>query len=77
MTRVAPRRAATNDSTPLPQPTSMTVSPGPTSSASAIVRLVWVGAKTPGFTSIVKGPVRPFQSSRFGEASLMSTHRAW
>ena len=49
ITRRAPSRAATNDSTPLPQPTSITVSPGSISSASAIVRLVCVGANTPGF----------------------------
>ena len=62
ITRLAPSRAATNDSTPLPQPTSITVSSGPISSASAIVRLVCVGLKTPGFNRIVNGPVRPFHS---------------
>ena len=47
ITRLAPSLAATNESTPLPQPTSITVSPGSISSASAIVRLVCVGWKTP------------------------------
>ena len=42
--------AATNDRTPLPQPTSITVSPGSISSASAIVRLVCVGANTAGLS---------------------------
>jgi hypothetical protein len=73
MTRAAPNRADTKDSTPLPHPTSMTVSVGSISSASAIVRLVWEGANTPGFTSIVNGPVRPFHtSSLFGSFVCVS-----
>ena len=71
ITRLAPSRAATNESTPLPQPTSITTSSGPISSASAIVLLVWVGWKTPSPSEIVKGPVRPFQSRLFEAASVM------
>ena len=62
-TRAAPSLAATNESTPLPHPTSITTSPGSISSASARVRLVCVGANTVGSTAISKGPVRPFHSS--------------
>src|SRR5439155_17748779 len=61
-TLAAPSCAATIERTPLPQPTSITVSPGVISSASARVRLVVVGLKTPGPRSSEKGPSRPFQS---------------
>ena len=64
----APSLAATKDSTPLPQPTSITVSPGSISSASAMVRLVCVGWNTPSPSDTVKGPVRPFHSKMFGSA---------
>src|SRR5262245_6188194 len=74
ITRRAPTGAATNDRTPLPQPTSITVSSGPISSESAIARLVCVGWKTPSPRDTVKGPVRPFHSSVVGlVSSLMRT----
>src|SRR5437867_156226 len=69
ITRPAPSRAATKESTPLPQPTSITVSPCAISRASAIERLVWLGAKTPGLTRMVNGPVRPLHSISWGAPS--------
>src|SRR5439155_10183517 len=60
-TRAAPSLAATNDSTPDPDPTSMTVSPGLIFMPSAISKLVRVGANTPGASRIVKGPPLPSQ----------------
>src|SRR5688572_507829 len=62
MSLAAPRRAATKPSTPLPQPTSRTTSPGLISSASAITTVVWVGVNTPGPSTSVNGPVRPRHS---------------
>jgi hypothetical protein len=62
-TCAAPIRAATNERIPVPQPTSNTVSPSRISRASASVRLVWVGAKTPGSSSSENGPVGPFHSN--------------
>ena len=76
ITRLAPSRAATNESTPLPQPTSMTVSPGSISSASAIVRLVCVGWNTPRPSETMKGPVRPFHSSMVSVVSSL-TRISW
>src|SRR5438552_3108397 len=83
-TLAAPSFAATIERTPLPQPTSITVSPDVISRASARVRLVVVGLKTPGPRRSGKGPSRPFQwvstfwltighSGRRGKASE-STH---
>src|SRR5689334_9279924 len=60
ITLAAPSLAATNARTPVPQPTSITVSPGSISIASASDRLVVVGLNTPGPSSNGKGPVRPF-----------------
>src|SRR4029079_8646854 len=67
----APSRSATNESTPEPQPTSTTMSPGWISSASAIVRLVCVGANTASSSSIVNGPVRPFHSNGCAISAVM------
>src|SRR5262245_45559825 len=74
ITRRAPRRAATKDRTPLPHPTSITVSSGPISRESAIARLVWVGWKTPSPSDTVNGPVRPFHSSVVGLGSSLIPH---
>ena len=59
---------ARSDSSSRPTPriqanvSPITVSSGEISKASAKVRLVWVGLKTPGFRRMGNGPVRPFHS---------------